>query len=477
MINVSYLSLLSLLLLASSSSVYCVRTQSPEASPFLSTPSSSSAPDQASVSVLRSSRTQSVAAFAPRTYGIRTIQGFSPIIVRGDKLPMSKTMRYTTIRDNQTQCSIEIYEDIRNRPTKIRAFHVKNIPPAPRGREKVDVTFNVNDRGILYATGQIVSTGASEALSIVSSSLNSSVPQRYESEDRSVRLLTPSVLGSWFWEVNTDITTLNQSRAHFETNPLCASLAQTLNTVVERTMPLSSFTSASTGWIDYTARNLAFHRLVDTTVRRIRSSIVQTDLPHGLQDIHFRTFFEGNIPALIEFLNSKLGQPHPQPDTSQTDWHVVSLPQASSSSSAPGPTGSETRPIPYVSSEASKRFRKQTGFTESIYVERIDPDYFMSVGGFTKANPNLRKVVQLLNHFATINGGFYEYHGWGQSQYDSDRMRLTDIIRRQTHCEQRRGGGDPSEDYYELVGILEDCKTETDGYFDSVIKVMIVQFG
>ena len=446
-----------LLILVLSSPCFCVKDSVSETSPL---PGSSSAPDSA----LSASCADTVFDFAPRTYGVMTVQGFSPIIVRGDKLPLSKTMNYTTAHNYQTQCTIQIYE---NKSTKIGAFEIKNIPSARMGVEKISVTFEVNNRGILHATGTIVSTGKSEALSLVSSSLNSTVPQRYESKDKTVRLLTPALLGTWFWEVNTDITTLNQSRTHFEAHPRVADLVSTLNNFVETNLHISHFTDASSGWIDYASREAAFHKRVDTTVRRIRSSLIQTDLPHGLQEIHFKAFFDKNIPALIEFLKSEASTP--ELDSSQTsDWKFVEFLSPETASSTPS-SASYKKPISQPSSQHC---------SDSIYVETLEPDYFASVSGFTEASSDLVQMIQLLNHFSTLNGKIYETKKYGQDKYDEDRMMILDIIRGLTGAQQRRGPADErSMMIAQLARFLRDCKHRTDGTFESILDLLTSQFG
>ena len=51
-------------------------------------------------------------------------------------------------------------------------FEIKNIRPAPKGEEKVDVTFNIDANGILQVTVKDVRTGNTESLTIESDKMN-----------------------------------------------------------------------------------------------------------------------------------------------------------------------------------------------------------------------------------------------------------------------------------------------------------------
>ena len=465
-------------------------------------PGPQSSPGLCAVSLLPCDHTDTVVPFAPRTYGVKTVQGFSAIITKGDSLPRSQTRRYTTRYDNQTEALVQIYEKTypyeygsrrvrdyqvssMHNTKKIRDFEIKHIPKNRAGREFITVTFDVNDRGTLYATAVVDSTGEREALSIMSSALNTVVPDHCESEDKTVRPLTAGVLGRWFWEVNTDITTLNQSLARFEAHPAPAELALQLNNFVEHSMPLVRYTDAASGWVDYAARNADFHQLVDTIVRRIRSSVIQTDLPYGLQQVHFKAFFEVNIPALIRHLNSRARGTTPGiPQLHQGDWTVVGAPGGAHTGgtvccSGSGPDDEFSfRPVHFRSRYVKARHSsKQRGFTGPIYVETMDPHYLISVGGYSGGYTELQGIARSLNFFAGVNGRIYESQTWGQTQFDSDRMGLVDLLRGLTKAQQRRGGFSEEPGLNQIVQVLVELQQGYDLSFDTVVQKLKEEFG
>ena len=46
-------------------------------------------------------------------------------------------------------------------------FEITNIPPAPRGVPKIEVTFNVDENGIMNVSAVDQSTGQEEALTVM----------------------------------------------------------------------------------------------------------------------------------------------------------------------------------------------------------------------------------------------------------------------------------------------------------------------
>lgn len=51
-------------------------------------------------------------------------------------------------------------------------FSLTGIPPGPVGREKIDVTIDVNKEGILNVTAKIISTGGNKEVRIDSQRTN-----------------------------------------------------------------------------------------------------------------------------------------------------------------------------------------------------------------------------------------------------------------------------------------------------------------
>ncbi len=107
---------------------------------------------------------------APMSLGVKVKDGFMSIIVhRNSKVPHKYTKQYETIKDNQKEVDIEIYEGeetmaVDNR--KLGTFSLTNIPPGSAGEQQIEVTFDINDEGILHVSAKIMSSGEEESIQI-----------------------------------------------------------------------------------------------------------------------------------------------------------------------------------------------------------------------------------------------------------------------------------------------------------------------
>lgn len=86
---------------------------------------------------------------------------FSPIIQRNTALPCSRTKRYYTTGDQQTRVHVDIYqgEQMHARDNLCLGELTVNVPPRPKGKESVDVTFTYDINGILVVDVLVNSTG------------------------------------------------------------------------------------------------------------------------------------------------------------------------------------------------------------------------------------------------------------------------------------------------------------------------------
>jgi len=75
----------------------------------------------------------------------------SPIIERNSTLPISKIERYYTIENQQLEINVNIYqgEEIYAEDNILLGKIEINVPPAPAGKEAIDVRFTYNINGIL----------------------------------------------------------------------------------------------------------------------------------------------------------------------------------------------------------------------------------------------------------------------------------------------------------------------------------------
>jgi len=109
----------------------------------------------------------------PLSLGIETLGGiFTKMIERNTPIPTSKTQIFTTAADNQTSVEIHILQG--ERPLakdnlSLGRFILDGIPPAPRGVPQIEVTYAVDENGILHVTAKDLATGKEQKVTVTNS--------------------------------------------------------------------------------------------------------------------------------------------------------------------------------------------------------------------------------------------------------------------------------------------------------------------
>lgn len=110
----------------------------------------------------------------PYTLGIRAMgwesdDEMSVIIPRNVTIPVTRKQTYYTSWDGQQVAAIEVYQGEKRRASRnhlIGSFDIGDIPPAPAGKEQIEVSFSYNLDGILQVAAKVVSTGKEASVTI-----------------------------------------------------------------------------------------------------------------------------------------------------------------------------------------------------------------------------------------------------------------------------------------------------------------------
>lgn len=123
----------------------------------------------------------------PLSLGIETLGGiFTKMIERNSPIPTSKTQIFTTAADNQTQVEVHILQGERPMAAdnlSLGRFILDGIPPAPRGVPQIEVTYAVDENGILNVTARDKATGKEQHITVTNTSkLSKEEVERMKSE-------------------------------------------------------------------------------------------------------------------------------------------------------------------------------------------------------------------------------------------------------------------------------------------------------
>lgn len=110
----------------------------------------------------------------PLSMGIETMGGvFTKLITANTTIPTKKSETFSTASDNQPSVDIHVLQGERPMAQDNRTigrFHLDNIPPAPRGIPKIEVTFDIDANGILHVSAKDQGSGKEQKIRIEASS-------------------------------------------------------------------------------------------------------------------------------------------------------------------------------------------------------------------------------------------------------------------------------------------------------------------
>lgn len=109
----------------------------------------------------------------PLSLGIETLGGvFTRLINRNTAIPTKKSEVFSTAVDNQSQVGIKVYQGEREMASDnklLGTFDLVGIPPAPRGKPQIEVTFDIDANGIVQVSAKDKGTGKEQKIQIQSS--------------------------------------------------------------------------------------------------------------------------------------------------------------------------------------------------------------------------------------------------------------------------------------------------------------------
>merc|ERR1712050_249422 len=109
----------------------------------------------------------------PLSLGIETLGGvFTRLINRNTAIPTKKSEVFSTAVDNQSQVGIKVFQGEREMAVDnkmLGSFDLVGIPPAPRGKPQIEVTFDIDANGIVQVSAKDKGTGKEQKIQIQSS--------------------------------------------------------------------------------------------------------------------------------------------------------------------------------------------------------------------------------------------------------------------------------------------------------------------
>jgi molecular chaperone DnaK len=106
----------------------------------------------------------------PLSLGIEVKGGlFERLIEKNTTIPTEESKIFTTAADNQTSVQVRVFQgerEIANENELLGEFQLSGIPPAPAGTPQIEVTFNIDENGIVNVEAEDKGSGNAESITI-----------------------------------------------------------------------------------------------------------------------------------------------------------------------------------------------------------------------------------------------------------------------------------------------------------------------
>ena len=109
----------------------------------------------------------------PLSLGLETMGGVcTKIIERNTTIPTKKSQIFSTAADNQSAVDIVVLQgerELAKDNKQLGTFRLDGIAPAPRGVPQIEVTFDIDQNGIVHVTAKDLGTGKEQDIKITAS--------------------------------------------------------------------------------------------------------------------------------------------------------------------------------------------------------------------------------------------------------------------------------------------------------------------
>ena len=109
----------------------------------------------------------------PLSLGIETLGGvFTRLIDRNTTIPTKKSEIFSTAEDRQPAVTVRVFQGEREMAADnklLGQFSLEGIPPAPRGIPQIEVTFDIDNNGIVNVAAKDKATGKEQKIVIQAS--------------------------------------------------------------------------------------------------------------------------------------------------------------------------------------------------------------------------------------------------------------------------------------------------------------------
>ncbi|MFC6988772.1 molecular chaperone DnaK [Haloplanus sp. GCM10025708] len=106
----------------------------------------------------------------PLSLGIEVKGGlFERLIEKNTTIPTEESKVFTTAADNQTSVQVRVFQgerEIAEENELLGEFQLSGIPPAPAGTPQIEVTFNIDENGIVNVEAEDKGSGNAESITI-----------------------------------------------------------------------------------------------------------------------------------------------------------------------------------------------------------------------------------------------------------------------------------------------------------------------